>query len=290
MKSLIKLIARERRNWIIPLCACIFLLVSENVPVSAAKAAGDFPYVHSDLDGFFYARCIPKETAGTSGKTEIYQVKKEKDQLIDSYDVYSKNGVRLGWSPIAGKVAMMLIRPTEDGDLAKQQEIVFFLGGKRLLHYTTADLQKLGAQVRPDMRGGKHAKFRALGSRQVPGTNEYDFVISMDGKEVGFNILTGKQRELSSGTAYGENVQWLQERIREAKAIKSGMSRLELLKICDVEGGLQPIPATRYVLKSCPLIKVDVEFDAKASDPKTKDSEMKIIKVSRLYLDFTIAD
>ncbi len=284
------MIARESRNWIFPLCVYIFLLVTENLPVSAAKAAADFPYVHSDLDGIFYARCIPKEAPATGCKTEIYQVKKEKDQLIDTYDVYSKNGLRLGWSPIAGKVAMMLIRPTDEADLARQQEIVFFLGGKRLSHYTTADLQKLGAPVRPDMRGGKHAVFRTLGARQVPGTNEYDFVISIDGKEVGFNILTGKQRALSSGTAYGENTQWLEQRIREAKVIRPGMSRSELLKICDVEGGLQAIPATRYVLKTCPLIKVDVEFDAKASDPKKKDSEMKITKVSRLYLDFTIAD
>lgn len=257
--------------------------------MSAAKAVGNFPYVHSDLDGFFYARCIPADATGNSGKTEIYQVKKDKDQLVDSYNVYSKNGLRLGWSPIAGKVAVMLIRPKDDADLTKQEELLFFLGGKQLSRYTTADLQKMGAQVQPKMYDGKHANFKALGSRQVAGTNEYDFVISMNGKEVGFNILTGKQRELKPGTTYGEHTKWLEERISETKKIQPGMTRAELLKICDVEAGLQPMLASRYVLKTCPLIKVDVDFDAKYADKK-KDTEMKITKVSVVYIDFMIAD
>lgn len=264
--------------------ACLQLL--EIMPVSASKAAQDFPYVYSDLDGIFYARCIP--TTG-AGKTEIYQVKADKDQLIDTYDVYSRNGLRLGWSPIAGKVAMMLIRPKDNPDLNKQEELVFFLGGKRLMQYTTGDLEKLGARVTPDMHNGKHAQYKVIGARQVPATNEYDFVISIQEKEIGFNILTGKQRELAHNQASRENTQWLEARIREAKTIKPGMTRAELLKICDVEAGLQPMLATRYVLKTCPLIKVDVDFDAKASDKK-KDTQITVTKVSRVYTDFAIAD
>lgn len=255
--------------------------------MSASKAASDFPYVHSDLDGIFYARCIPGDTRGA--KTEIYQVQKDRDKLVDTYDVYSRNGLRLGWSPIAGKVAMMLVRPKEEADPNKQEELIFFLGGKRLSHCTTAELQKLGAQIRPDMRNGKHAQFKAIGSRQVPGTNEYDFVISIDGKEIGFNILTGKQRALAHNQSSSESTQWLEQRIREAKTIKPGMTRQDLLKMCDVEGGLQPMLANRYVLKSCPLIKVEVDFDAKATDKK-KDNEITVVKVSRLYTDFAVVD
>ncbi len=255
--------------------------------MSASKAAPDFPYVHSDLDGIFYARCIPGDSS--AAKTEIYQVQKEKDKLVDTYNVYSKNGLRLGWSPIAGKVAMMLIRPEDKADPNKQEELIFFLGGKRLSHCTTSDLQKLGAKLRPDMRSGNHAQFKVLGSRQVPGTNEYDFVISIDGKEIGFNILTGKQRDLAHNQAASESTQWLEQRIREAKTIKPGMTRAELLKICDVEGGLQPMLANRYVLKSCPLIKLEVDFDAKAADKK-KDSEITVATVSRVYTDFVVVD
>src|SRR5437763_1004921 len=55
--------------------------------------------------------------------------------------------------------------------------------------------------------------------------------------------------------------QWLQERYREAASIKVGMTRAELKKVFSEDGGLQPIPANRYVLKSSNLIKVDVQFE-----------------------------
>jgi hypothetical protein len=55
--------------------------------------------------------------------------------------------------------------------------------------------------------------------------------------------------------------QWLQERYFEAISIKEGMTRAELLKIFRMDGGLQLLLPTRYVLKSSSLIKVDIEFD-----------------------------
>ena len=55
--------------------------------------------------------------------------------------------------------------------------------------------------------------------------------------------------------------QWLQERYFEATSIKAGMTRADLLKFFRIDGGLQPLLPTRYVLKRTTLIKVDVEFD-----------------------------
>lgn len=170
----------------------VLCLLLGELPVFASKAAGDYPYVRSDLDGFFYARCIPNDSGG--GKTDIYQVKKEKDLLIDSYPVYSRNGLKLAWSPIAGKVAMMLIRSESNSDLSKQEEFAFYLGGKQLAQYSTADLERLGAAIGQERGGGKRAQFNVIGAQQVPGTNEYDFVISIGAKEIHFNVLTGKPR------------------------------------------------------------------------------------------------
>lgn len=54
---------------------------------------------------------------------------------------------------------------------------------------------------------------------------------------------------------------WLQERHFEAISIKVGMTRADLLKVFRMDGGLQSLLPTRYVLKSSNFIKVDVEFD-----------------------------
>jgi len=55
--------------------------------------------------------------------------------------------------------------------------------------------------------------------------------------------------------------QWLQERYFEATSIKEGMTRADLVKLFRMDGGLQHLLPTRYVLKSSSFIKVDVEFD-----------------------------
>ena len=55
--------------------------------------------------------------------------------------------------------------------------------------------------------------------------------------------------------------EWLQQRYVEATSIKEGMTRADLLKVFQMDGGLQTLLPTRYVLKNSNLIKVDVEFD-----------------------------
>lgn len=57
------------------------------------------------------------------------------------------------------------------------------------------------------------------------------------------------------------NDQWLQQRYVEATSIKEGMTRADLLKVFRMDGGLQLMLPTRYVLNNSNLIKVDVEFD-----------------------------
>ena len=99
---------------------------------AAAKARSNYPYVQSGPDGAFYARCIPAGPDGTEGTTVIYRVQKGADQVVDAYDWYSKKGVVLGWSPIAGKVAVMSLSGKAASEPDKQVEISFYLGGKSL--------------------------------------------------------------------------------------------------------------------------------------------------------------
>jgi len=159
---------------------------------AAFQDAGNCPYVQSGPDGVFYARCIPRETTGSGGFTDIYKVQKDHDELVDHYDWFTKHGVVLGWSPIAGKVAVMAIRKDAPSPPDQQIEFSFYLGGKLLKSWTTADLNRLGAEVSPSFYGGERAVFQVLGCEQVPRTNEYIFSIKIaKDNKVSFDILTG---------------------------------------------------------------------------------------------------
>jgi hypothetical protein len=81
--------------------------------------------------------------------------------------------------------------------------------------------------------------------------------------------------------------QWLQERYFEATSIKEGMTRADLVKIFRMDGGLQPMLPTRYVLKSSSFIKVDVEFDVPEGDkavPEDLRFEMDYLKEGFRYI------
>ena len=86
---------------------------------------------------------------------------------------------------------------------------------------------------------------------------------------------------------------WLLDRLREARSIKAGMSKADLLKVFNPDGGLQRIPPERYVLRTCYYIKVDVRFQLPGERPLAKippDSELRILVISKPYLELPIAD
>jgi hypothetical protein len=91
-----------------------------------------------------------------------------------------------------GKVAVLGLRPEPSDSLDKQVELRFYLGGKHLKSWTTAQLQGLGAEVSVGKPGGRIAIFEVVGCEQVPRTNEYVFTVQI-GKEkkLSFDILTG---------------------------------------------------------------------------------------------------
>lgn len=86
--------------------------------------------------------------------------------------------------------------------------------------------------------------------------------------------------------------QWLEERYKEATSVSVGMNRADLRRIFDEDGGLQRIPASRYTLRSCQMIKVDVEFDTEYGQAyKVKsDEELQIKSMSKPYLEYRSTD
>ena len=78
--------------------------------------------------------------------------------------------------------------------------------------------------------------------------------------------------------------QWVEARYKEAKSIRTGMTRADLLKLFWLNGGIQTTEQ-HYTLKSCPLIKIDVKFDKYDFSNKQADDSVRIVEVSRPYLE-----
>lgn len=97
---------------------------------------------------------------------------------------------------------------------------------------------------------------------------------------------------LSAAAREQTHEEWLRERIVEAKSIKVGMSRAELLKVFDKEAGLNTNPATHYILRGCPYIKLYVEFE---SEPGinirgVSDERLKLKTISEPSLGYLVYD
>jgi len=82
------------------------------------------------------------------------------------------------------------------------------------------------------------------------------------------------------------------EVMESINAIKTGMTRANLLTVFTVEGGLSTRARRTYVYRPCPYIKVDVDFQAVTNpdDRLTEMSDDKILKISRPYLQYSIMD
>jgi hypothetical protein len=114
-------------------------------------------------------------------------------------------------------------------------------------------------------------------------------VIANARREIEHNSSTGKPLEFV--TFPGEPVvdwghaEWIQSVLAWTATIKPGMTRSDLLTVFATEGGLSTRTHQTYVLKQCPMIKVDVEFKVSG-----KEAEDKITGISRPYLEYERTD
>ena len=101
----------------------------------------------------------------------------------------------------------------------------------------------------------------------------------------GLVLVVGARAYQAQVTDDQAHQRWLEERYKEAISIKPGMSRADLIKLFDEDGGGQMIAATRYVLKSCRLIQIEVKFDAYGADFRAIPAkDLKITDISRPFL------
>jgi hypothetical protein len=176
------------------IAALITLSVAQLPGVAVGKHAYNRTYVQSGPGGAFYARCIPTAQEGSAGRTKIYRVEEAEDELLETYDLYP-SAVVIGWSPIAGKVALMAVVQERAENWKQQEELRFLIGGKLLKSYTSADLVAMGADEQMSSERGQRAAYRVGDCEQVPGTNDYDFIVEIKGGvRLRFDILTGTLR------------------------------------------------------------------------------------------------
>lgn len=86
-----------------------------------------------------------------------------------------------------------------------------------------------------------------------------------------------------------EHTRWIQHVMNSISTIKPGMTRKDLARVFTTEGGLSTRSEQRYVYKHCQNIKADIQFSP--VDQSTDESpDDKIVKISRPYLEYSIAD
>jgi len=106
----------------------------------------------------------------------------------------------------------------------------------------------------------------------------------------------GKQNELppepSLALIARPEYKWLARSLREIETIKPGMTRADLLKVFEEEGGISTRSQRTYVYRDCALIKVDVTFEAVGmpEDKLAESPKDRITKISRAYLGWHIVD
>lgn len=78
--------------------------------------------------------------------------------------------------------------------------------------------------------------------------------------------------------------------IKEIETIKPGMKRKDLFSVFTEEGGLSTFTQRTYVYKSCPYIKVDVQFTQVDPGNANENPEDVIVEISKPYLGWSIGD
>ena len=98
--------------------------------------------------------------------------------------------------------------------------------------------------------------------------------------------LTGKK---AKEHIIGEK--WAEARFLEATSVKVGSSYADVLKIFRHDGGLT-FSESRFVLRVCHFIKIDVKFDRGVLGPDYlyPHKESKIVSISKPYLEWPMYD
>ena len=115
---------------------------------------------------------------------------------------------------------------------------------------------------------------------------------------IGGSASVRPARSASQEPCAQDHKAWVAHALEQMETIKPGMTRQDLLKVFMTEGGLSTGLRRTFVSRECPYFKVVVEFKAAARPDRdnagfvtlVEDNRDIIVKVSKPYLQFSIAD
>jgi predicted small secreted protein len=196
-------VRHKMKTIVILLCVMVVCLLTTGFTMSGAGE--NYPTVQSAFDGGYYVRSIPTKDYGIEGKTQVFRVKRDGDELLDEYPLYMRGELYLGWSPTAGKYCLVHVEPEritsvdDFSKLGKVSRLAFYMGGNELFAYTDHDLEKMGLQQHVQtLANPQPGQFVIRGIQQIPSTNQYVFEIQkttktgQDTEKLLLDITTGK--------------------------------------------------------------------------------------------------
>jgi hypothetical protein len=115
---------------------------------------------------------------------------------------------------------------------------------------------------------------------------------------IGSSVFVRSTQRASQEPCLQDHNAWVTDALEKIESIKPGMTRRDLLRVFNTEGGLSTRLRRTFVSRDCPYFKVVVDFKA-ASGPdrdsagslnSVEDNRDIIVKVSKPYLQFAIGD
>ena len=171
------------------------------LPSLADTQAFNTPRLFAGTNGTCYATSEPKHSYGDAGRTEVYSVRSDGDQLLVSFDWYSvqlylKCVTRI---PEGGSAISVVRRGRWPGGKKASHGnlgLAFYLNDRELASYSTLDLAGSPGNVRSSTA---HHQVIAeiLGYRWVAGQTYVFEVCTIDGSLIAFSPHTG-ERESST--------------------------------------------------------------------------------------------
>lgn len=157
-------------------------------------------------------RSVPSSDYGSEGKTQVFKVRSNGDELVDEYPVYMRGELYLGPDPIGGKWCLVHLEPeritsnSEWEKIGKVSRLAFYMGGKEIMAYTGKDLEEMGLKHKVDtLVYRQRGQFMVHGIQQVPGSNHNVFVIEKttakgnSTETISLDITTGQRFSDDSG-------------------------------------------------------------------------------------------
>lgn len=170
-----------------------------SAPLRADEEAANTAHVAASEYGRCYAKSVPAESYGNRGKTQVFRVTEDEDELVESYDWFSQSIYLVcNASDSTGPtgIALVSLGPWPRGEAANADTLAlgFHYKGRTVREYSTLDIAGRAENV---SRSVSHYTVigEVAGFQRTRG-NEYVFEIrTTDGRTLRFNAATGNPAE-----------------------------------------------------------------------------------------------